>query len=56
MFNAIAQFLIMYFRPKHICLNKESYIEALVTKAVEYGYMLAMSQYYELHKEEKKYW
>ena len=29
---------------------------AKAERAVEYGYMLAMSQYCELHKEEKEYW
>lgn len=55
MFKAIAQFLIMHFKPKHIVLNSEAYTEELVTKAVEYGYMLAMSEYYSLNKD-KEYW
>lgn len=55
MFKAIAQVLIRNFKPKNIILNSESYTEALVTKAVEYGYMLAISQTFELNKTQK-YW
>lgn len=55
MFEAIAQMLIMSFRPKKTILNSQSYIKELVTKAVEYGFMLAMSETLEFNKT-KKYW
>ena len=55
MFKAIAQ-LVARMTPDKIMCNKESVIEWQLEKAVEYGYMLAMSQMNKIYEDSKLYW